>query len=81
VSPSIICFIILGAGVALFVWNRLPIGIVAIAAMLSLYFTGVQTLNQALAGFGDPVVMFIASLRRTAMRWMRRGSRPGRVNS
>src|SRR5262252_8830821 len=30
--------------------------------MLSLYFTGVLTLNQALAGFGDPVVIFIASL-------------------
>ena len=61
-SPSTICFIILGAVVALFVWNRLPIGLVAIAAMLSLYFTGVLTLNQALAGFGDPVVIFIASL-------------------
>jgi di/tricarboxylate transporter len=35
---------------------------VAIGAALSLYFTGILTLNQALAGFGDPVVVFIASL-------------------
>jgi di/tricarboxylate transporter len=62
VSQSTICFVILGAVVALFIWNRLPIGIVAIAAMLSLYATGILTLNQALAGFGDPVIIFIASL-------------------
>ena len=61
-SPSTICFIILALAVALFVWNRLPIGIVAIATALALWATGLLTLNQALAGFGDPVVIFIASL-------------------
>ena len=61
-APSTICFIILGLVVALFVWNRLPIGVVAIAAALSLWATGLLPLNQALAGFGDPVVLFIASL-------------------
>src|SRR5215831_14735389 len=61
-AQSTICFLILGAVVALFIWNRLPIGIVAIAASLALYATGVLDLNQALAGFGDPVVIFIASL-------------------
>jgi di/tricarboxylate transporter len=61
-AQSSICFLILGAAVALFIWNRLPIGIVAIAAALSLYATGILDLNQALAGFGDPVVIFIASL-------------------
>jgi di/tricarboxylate transporter len=62
VSQSTICFLILGAVLALFIWNRLPIGIVALGAALSLYATGVLDLNQALAGFGDPVVIFIASL-------------------
>jgi di/tricarboxylate transporter len=62
VSQSTICFIILAAVVALFVWNRIPIGIVAIGAALALWATGILTLNQALAGFGDPVVLFIASL-------------------
>jgi di/tricarboxylate transporter len=62
VSQSTICFIILAAVVALFIWNRIPIGIVAIGAALALFATGILTLNQALAGFGDPVVLFIASL-------------------
>ncbi|MBV9544229.1 MAG: SLC13 family permease, partial [Chloroflexi bacterium] len=61
-SPSTTCFVILGLVVALFVWNRLPIGIVAIAAALALWATGLLSLNQALAGFGDPVVIFIATL-------------------
>jgi len=62
VSQSTICFLILGAAVALFIWNRLPIGIVAIGVAVSLWATGLLTLNQAFAGFGDPVVIFIASL-------------------
>src|SRR5215831_21091934 len=61
-SPSTICFIILAAAVALFVWNRLPVGIVAFAVTLSLWATGLVDVNQAFAGFGDPVIIFIASL-------------------
>jgi len=48
--------------VALFVWNRLPVVFVAIFTALALWATGVLNLNQALAGFGDPAVVFIASL-------------------
>jgi di/tricarboxylate transporter len=62
VSQSTVCFIILGVVIVLFIWNRLPIGIVTIGAALALYFTGILTLNQAFAGFGDPIVIFIASL-------------------
>src|SRR5215472_16743954 len=61
-SPSTTCFIILAAAVALFVWNRLPVGIVAFAVTLSLWATGLIDVNQAFAGFGDPVIIFIASL-------------------
>src|SRR5262245_31365711 len=61
-SPSTTCFIILAAAVALFVWNRLPVGIVALAVTLSLWATGLVDVNQAFAGFGDPVIIFIASL-------------------
>ncbi|MBV9596749.1 MAG: SLC13 family permease [Chloroflexi bacterium] len=61
-SPSTTCFIILAAAVVLFVWNRLPVGIVAFAVTLSLWATGLVDLNQAFAGFGDPVIIFIASL-------------------
>ena len=37
-----------------FVSNRLPLGIVSIGVALALFFTGVLTLPEALAGFGDP---------------------------
>jgi di/tricarboxylate transporter len=46
----------------IFIWNRLPVGAVAIFTLLILFATGVLTVNEALAGFGDPVVLFIAAL-------------------
>jgi Na+/H+ antiporter NhaD/arsenite permease-like protein len=61
-SQSTTVFVILAVVLVFFVWNRFPIGIVAIGAALSLYATGIFTINQALAGFGDPVVLLIASL-------------------
>lgn len=61
-DPAIISLLILALAVALFVWNRLPVGVVAILTALSLYASGVLTAEQALAGFGDPVVIFVASL-------------------
>jgi len=61
-SDIAITFAILGVIVALFISNKVPVGIVAIGAALSLYATGVLDLTQVLAGFGDPAVLFIASL-------------------
>jgi di/tricarboxylate transporter len=57
-----ISFAVLGAAVVLFVWNRLPVELVAVGTALSLYATGVLRIDQALAGFSDPTVLFIASL-------------------
>jgi di/tricarboxylate transporter len=54
--------LILGAVVVLFVWNKLPVELVALGAALSLYATGVLELQQSLAGFGEPTVVLIASL-------------------
>ena len=54
--------VVLGLVVALFVWNRLPVGVVAILAALALWATGLVTTEEAVAGFGDPVVIFIATL-------------------
>jgi di/tricarboxylate transporter len=54
--------VVLGVVVALFIWNRLPIGVVAILAALGLWATGLVTTEEAVAGFGDPVVIFIATL-------------------
>jgi di/tricarboxylate transporter len=61
-SDSTITFIVLGAAVVVFVWDRLPVAIVAVGVALSLWATGVLDLDQALGGFGDPTVIFIASL-------------------
>jgi di/tricarboxylate transporter len=62
VSDATITFLILLAVVVLFVWNRIAVELVAIAAALALYATGVLRLDQILAGFGDPTVVFIATL-------------------
>lgn len=61
-SHIAISFVVLGVAVILFVWNRFPPEIVAIAAALSLYAAGVIKSDQVVAGFGDPTVVFIASL-------------------
>ena len=62
VSDTTITFLVLAAVVVVFVWDRLPVALVAIGVALSLWATGVLDLDQALAGFGDPAVIFIASL-------------------
>ncbi|WP_432936553.1 SLC13 family permease [Kribbella sp. CA-253562] len=57
-----VSLIILGLTVVLFVWNRLPVELVAVLTALSLWATGVLDFTEILAGFGDPVVIFIATL-------------------
>ena len=61
-DDATITFVVLGVAVALFVWNKLPVGVVALGAALALYATDVISVDQAFAGFGDPTVIFIASL-------------------
>lgn len=61
-SSTATTFAILAAIVVLFVSNRVPVVLVAIGTALALYFTGVLNLDQSLRGFGDPAVIFIASL-------------------
>jgi di/tricarboxylate transporter len=61
-SDETITFLIIGAVVAVFIWDKLPVAIVALGVALSLWATGVLTLEESLAGFGDPTVLFIASL-------------------
>ena len=53
-SNTTITFLVLAAVIIVFVWDRLPVGIVAIGTAHSLWATGVLELEQALAGFGDP---------------------------
>jgi len=61
-SDIAVTFAVLAAVVVLFVWNRFPVELVALGAALTLWATGVLDLDQTLAGFGDPTVIFIASL-------------------
>src|SRR5262245_53751368 len=61
-SHTTICYLVLAGVVVLFVWGRFPVELVAIGAALTLWATDVLSLDQALAGFGDPTVIFIAAL-------------------
>ena len=55
-------FAIIGAVVALFMWDRFPVVIVCLGCAIALWASGLLTLHQALAGFGDPATIFVASL-------------------
>jgi di/tricarboxylate transporter len=61
-SDITITFLVLAAVVVIFIWDRLPVAIVALGVAISLWATGVLDLTKALAGFGDPTVLFIAAL-------------------
>lgn len=61
-SDSVLTLIVLGVSVVLFISNRLPVGVIAILTALTLTALGIIDLPTALAGFGDPAVIFIATL-------------------
>ena len=61
-SDATITYLVLAAVVVVFASGRVPTAVVAIGVALALWATGVLDLDQALAGFGDPTVIFIASL-------------------
>ncbi|KZE95381.1 putative transporter [Agromyces sp. NDB4Y10] len=62
VDPIVATFVILALAMVGFVSGRVPIALVAVGVALALWATGVITLPQALAGFGDSTVIFIATL-------------------
>src|SRR5262249_27453272 len=55
-------FAIIAVVVILFVWDRIPVVLVALGTPLALYFAGILDLSETVAGLGDPAVIFIASL-------------------
>jgi di/tricarboxylate transporter len=61
-SDIAITFTILFVAVGLFVWNRVPVAIVALGVALALFYSGVLDAGLAFAGLGDPVVIFVGSL-------------------
>jgi di/tricarboxylate transporter len=62
VSDEAVTFLVLGVVVVVFVLDRLPVAVVAVSVALALWATGVLTLDESLQGFGDPTVIFIATL-------------------
>ncbi len=54
--------LIVAAAVVLFITNKVPVVLVAIGVSMALWGTGVLSLQAAMAGFGDPAVLFIAAL-------------------
>ncbi|MFT4213752.1 MAG: SLC13 family permease [Microbacterium sp.] len=61
-EPASWTFLILAAAVIAFVSGRVPLAVVAVGVSIALWATGVLTLTEAFAGFGDPTVLFIAAL-------------------
>jgi di/tricarboxylate transporter len=57
-----IVFAIIACVIALFIWDRLPVIAVCVGCALALWATGILTIQQSLAGFGDPATIFVASL-------------------
>ena len=61
-ADSTIVFLVLFGVVVLFVSGLVPVEIVTVGTALALWATGVLDIDQALAGFGDPTVVYIAAL-------------------
>ncbi len=61
-EPASWTFLILALAIVAFVSGKIPLAVVSIGVALALWATGVLTLPAALSGFGDPTVLFIASL-------------------
>ena len=61
-SDIAITITVIAVVVVLFVWDCFPVVLVALGTTLALWATGILDLRQALAGLGDPAVIFIASL-------------------
>ena len=61
-SDATIVYLVIAGVVIAFVLNRFPVELVAIGSALALYFTGVLTAEETVAGFGNPITVLIASL-------------------
>jgi di/tricarboxylate transporter len=61
-NDAVLTLALLVVVVVLFLWNRLPVEVVAIGSALALYFVGLIDFRDVMAGFGDPTVIFIAAL-------------------
>ncbi|WP_198376458.1 SLC13 family permease [Neoroseomonas rubea] len=61
-NDLILVLALLGAAIAMFIANRPRMDVVGMLMIVLLPLTGVITINEALAGFADPVVVLLAAL-------------------
>ena len=61
-SDLVAVLVLLAVAIAMFVVGRPRIDAVALIVIVMLPFTGVVSMNEVLAGFGDPAVVLIAAL-------------------
>ena len=60
-TDLVLVLALLGAAILMFSLNRPRSDAVALLMMVTLPFTGLITINEALAGFADPNIMLIAA--------------------
>ena len=61
-GETLFVFLLLLSTIILFVSDRLRLDVVAMLVILALMLSGLLSAKEALAGFGDPVVVLIAGL-------------------
>ena len=62
-TPAMVAtLVVLLVSIAVFVSNKVPPSLVALGVALALFLTGAVSFEQAIAGFGDPVVVYLAAL-------------------
>ena len=61
-TELVLVLLLLAAAIAMFVANRPRMDAVALLMIVIMPFTGVLTINEALAGFSDPSIILIAGL-------------------
>ena len=59
--PQALAFAIVAAMMALFVWGRIRYDLVAMLALLCAVAVGIVPADQAFAGFGDDIVIIVAT--------------------
>ena len=61
-SDMAMVFLILGLTIALFLWGKLPSDLIAILSLLGLFFAGLVSPVEALAGFSNSTVILVGAL-------------------
>ena len=61
-ADLLVVLLLLGIAIVMFAINRPRVDAVALLAMVALPFTGIVTINEAIAGFANPNIVLIAAM-------------------